>query len=299
MKISLADATVLEAATRRSTRRRNLAIRVASITVLLLAWEVGGLYTSRIFLTPFHETLLAFVRLGRAGTLLISNAEVIAGVVAQQLLAPGARTFYGSCATTMDLRTGAATCGGPEDLLYQMASAQLARSYGLKSIVGSFATGSKTSDWQAGTENGLSAMCSAISGVDLFSGAGLLYAARVFSPLQMLLDCELFDLIARITEGFDADEDTLATEVIDSVGPGGHFLDQDHTLAHMRELWRSSYFSRESWEDWRAAGKPEPRDRARARAEEILATHEPHPLPGGAAEEIRKVVERSDAALAS
>ncbi len=50
------------------------------------------------------------------GTLVQSNAEVVAGIVMLETLVPGAATFYGSCATVMDLRTGAAACGGPEDL---------------------------------------------------------------------------------------------------------------------------------------------------------------------------------------
>ena len=131
----------------------------------------------------------------RAGTMVVNNAEVIGGVIAHQLLAPGARTFYASAVTTMDLWSGAANCGGPEDLVFQMSNAQLARAYGLKSMVGTFATGSKTSDWQGGVENALSGFASWIAGVDMASGAGLLYAARVFSAAQLVLDAEVWDLI--------------------------------------------------------------------------------------------------------
>jgi trimethylamine--corrinoid protein Co-methyltransferase len=232
----------------------------------------------------------------RAGTLVISNAEVIGGVIAHQLLAPGARTFYASCATTMDLWSGAATCGGPEDLLFQMANAQLARAYGLKSMVGTFATGSKTSDWQGGAENGLSGFASWISGVDMASGAGLLYAARVFSAAQLVLDAELWDLICSLSEGVRSwDAEALAVDVIDAVKPGGHFLDQDHTLSHMREVWQTKMFDRSNWEDWEAGGRPLPKAKAAVRAREIVETHRPYPLPDGAADEIRRIVEDFEA----
>jgi trimethylamine--corrinoid protein Co-methyltransferase len=229
----------------------------------------------------------------RAGTLLISNAEVVGGVIAHQLLAPGARTFYASCATTMDLWSGAATCGGPEDLLFQMANAQMARAYGLKSMVGTFATGSKTSDWQGGAENGLSGFASWISGVDMASGAGLLYAARVFSAAQLVLDAELWDLLCSLSDGLGSwDADALAVDVIDAVKPGGHFLDQDHTLANMGKVWQTKMFDRSNWEDWESKGRPEPKAKAIARAKEIIQTHQPYPLPDGASDEIRRVVER-------
>lgn len=228
----------------------------------------------------------------RAGTLVISNAEVIGGVIAHQLLAPGARTFYASCATTMDLWSGAATCGGPDDLVFQMANAQLARAYGMKSMVGTFATGSKTSDWQGGAENGLSGFASWISGVDLASGAGLLYAARVFSHAQLVLDAELWDLIVSMSDGAGSwDAEALAVDVIDAVKPGGHFLDQDHTLAHMREVWQTKMFDRGSWEDWEKNGRPLPKAKATARARELIETHQPYPLPDGAADRIRRIVE--------
>jgi trimethylamine:corrinoid methyltransferase-like protein len=229
----------------------------------------------------------------RAGTMVVNNAEVVGGVIAHQLLAPGARTYYASAVTTMDLWSGAANCGGPEDLVFQMANAQLARAYGLRSMVGTFATGSKTSDWQGGVENGLSGFASWISGVDMASGAGLLYAARVFSAAQLVLDAEVWDLICSTSEGIRGwDAESLAVDIIDAVQPGGHFLDQDHTLTHMREVWQSKMFDRGNWEDWEARGRPVSKAKAVERAKEILETHTAYPLPDGAADEIRGIVER-------
>ncbi len=86
MALSLADAAVLEAATRRSTRRRNLAIRITSISLLPIAWELVGLYTPRIFLAPFHETVVAFVRLGSDGTLLAATLNSLVVLIAGLLL---------------------------------------------------------------------------------------------------------------------------------------------------------------------------------------------------------------------
>ena len=236
--------------------------------------------------------LAATAPISRAGTLVISNAEVLAGVISLQLLAPGARTFFGSCATTMDMRSGAALCGGPEDLVFQMGNAQLARSYGLKSMIGTFASGSKSADWQAGVENALSGFASWIAGVDMFSGAGLLYAARVFSHAQLVLDAELFDLVASTAEGVRSTApQELAVEVIDAVGPGQHFLDQEHTLERMHDVWPSQYFSRNSWEEWEAEGRPVPKQKATDEAKRLIAEHEAYPLPDGAADAIQKVID--------
>jgi trimethylamine--corrinoid protein Co-methyltransferase len=225
-----------------------------------------------------------------AAALVVSNAEVLAGIVSLQLLVPGARTFYGACGTVMDLRTGAAACGGPEDLLFQMASAQLARRYGMPSSIGTFATGAKSADWQAGVENGLSGMASWLGGADMLCGAGLLYGARVYSIAELVLDTELFDLVCHLAGGVPVTDEDLALEVIEAVGPGGHFLAQPHTLRNMRRMWQPRVFGRETWEDWEAAGRPEPRDLARERARKILAEHEPIPLADGIEDDIRGVI---------
>ena len=225
-----------------------------------------------------------------AGVLAQTNAEVLAGVTILETLAPGSPTFYGACSTTMDLRSGLVACGGPEDLLYQAAFAQLARHYRLPSSVGTFAPGAKTSDWQAGLENGLSGLMSLFAGADMLSGAGLLFAARVFALEEMVLDAEIFGLIRHLATGITVDDATLAVDVIGEVGPGGNFLAEDHTIDHMRDLWQSRLFDRGTWEDWEAGGQPSPRDRARERARSLLASHVPPPLPDDMAGELDWIV---------
>jgi trimethylamine--corrinoid protein Co-methyltransferase len=225
-----------------------------------------------------------------AGVLAQTNAEVLAGVTILETLAPGSPTFYGACSTTMDLRSGLVACGGPEDLLYQAAFAQLARHYRLPSSVGTFAPGAKTSDWQAGLENGLSGLMSLFAGADMLSGAGLLFAARVFALEEMVLDAEIFGLIRHLAGGLVVDDETLAVGVIDEVGPAGNFLAEDHTIDHMRDLWQPRLFDRGTWEDWEAGGQPSPRDRARGRARSLLASHVPLALAEGVGEELDRIV---------
>ncbi len=225
-----------------------------------------------------------------AGVLVQSNAEVLAGITLLETLVPGAPTFYGACPTTMDPRTGLVACGGPEDLLYQAALAQLARSYGLPMSIGTFAPGAKTGDWQAGVENGLSGLVSALAGADMISGAGLLHAARVFALDEMVLDAEIFGLVRRFAGAVPVTDDDLAVDVIAAVGPGGNFLAEDHTVTHFRSLWQPRYFDRGTWEDWEAAGRPDPRTRARERAASLLASHVPAPLPDGLAGELARIV---------
>jgi len=90
--------------------------------------------------------------------------------------------------------------------------------------------------------------------------------------------------------GFDVDEETLALEVIEKVGPGEHFLGERHTLRHMREAWTSRYMDKDTWEAWEEAETPQPPERAHDRASELLDTHEPSALPTEAEQRIREVI---------
>ncbi len=214
-----------------------------------------------------------------AGNAAMANAEILAGVVLLELFYPGAPTFYGSCATMMELRRGGVTCGGPEDFLLQAAGCQMAHFYGLPANIGTFATGAKSSDWHAGVENAVSGAISQLAGADMMCGAGLLNGARIFSPVQLLLDCEIYDMLRAVTQGFPVNAETLALEVINTVGPRSHFLTEEHTLAHVREVWQPALIDRTPWDDWVKQGRPAAADRARAKAHQILAGHQPEPLP--------------------
>jgi ABC-type nitrate/sulfonate/bicarbonate transport system permease component len=82
LAMSLTAAATREAAARRVVKRHNLAIRAGSVAALLLAWEISGLLTPRIFLSPFHETVLAFWRLSRDGMLLAATWNSLAVLLA-------------------------------------------------------------------------------------------------------------------------------------------------------------------------------------------------------------------------
>ncbi len=223
-----------------------------------------------------------------AGNAVVANAEVLAGITLFELFFPGAPTFYGSCATTMELRSGGVTCGGPEDFLLQAAGCQMARFYGLPANIGTFATGAKTLGWHAGVENALSCAVSQFAGADMMCGAGLLNGGRIFSFEQLLMDCEIYDMLRAVTQGFPVNEETLAVDVIQAVGPRNHFLKSKHTRAHMREIWQPSVMDRSPWDEWVKKGRPIVEDRARQRARAILASHEPEPLP--CADRIRDII---------
>src|SRR5271157_2900666 len=255
-----------------------------SIDAALLAAEVGlptGFMTMSACLTTGPATM--------AGTLAVGNAEVIAGTVLLQLAYPGAPVFYAAAQTASDLRNGAYTGGGPEDFLFGAATNVLSDFYHIPLSMGSFATGAKEPNWQAGLENSLSTFMASIVMSDMLLGVGLLHGSRIWSYAQMMMDCEIFSIIRKVMEGIVVDEETLALDTITAVGPGGNFLARKHTLVHMREVFLPEFMDRRPYNEWESK-KDDARDWALAKARNFLSAHQPEPLEPKLSAEMARII---------
>jgi trimethylamine--corrinoid protein Co-methyltransferase len=108
------------------------------------------------------------------------------------------------------------------------------------------------------------------------------------------LDDEMIGLIKQIVAGCQVDEATLAYEVMKQVIPGdGVFLGEMHTVQHMRQgaLWMPKLSAR--------GGGAEPVvARARARARQILNSHQVEPLPADAGRHLDEIMARARRELA-
>jgi trimethylamine--corrinoid protein Co-methyltransferase len=231
-----------------------------------------------------------------AGTLVVGNAEVISALALIELAYPGTPVFYAAAQTAMDLRSGAYTGGGPEDFLFGAATNALADFYEVPLSMGSFATGAKEPDWQAGIENSLSTFMASAVMSDMLLGIGLLDGSRIWSYEQMLMDCEIFSIVQKMMEGIRVTEETLAVDVTRGVGPGSHFLTQEHTREHMHDLWVHTLMDRRPYSKWKEKGDGA-RDWARAEAQRILRTHQPTPLDPQLVKELEGVITATESAV--
>jgi trimethylamine--corrinoid protein Co-methyltransferase len=255
-----------------------------SLDAALISAEAGlpvGFMTMAACLTTGPATL--------AGNLVVGNAEVISATALIQLAYPGTPVFYAAAQTASDLRTGAYTGGGPEDFLFGAATNVLSDFYDIPLSMGSFATGAKEPDWQAGIEDSLSTFMASVVMSDMLLGVGLLHGSRIWSFEQMLMDCEIFDIVHQMMQGIVVDEESLALDAIRAVGPGGNFLTQKHTKRHMRDIWVPQFMDRRPYGVWEEK-RDGARDWARDKARYILATHQPEPLDPQLSAELQRII---------
>jgi trimethylamine--corrinoid protein Co-methyltransferase len=228
-----------------------------------------------------------------AGTLAQENAEILAGVVVTQLFAPGTPITYGGIPHIMDPRTSICSFGSPEQGLMAAAMVQMARHYGFPAYINVGLTDAKAPDAQAGVEKGTSLLAGALAGADTFGHCGICGTDHAGSLIWLYLDNEVMEYVKRIVRGFEVNADTLATEVVRQVGPGGNFLAEHHTVEHFRkELWLpGAAWTRESWDAWAAGGKRSMAERIRNEVKRILDSHKPEPLEAETAKQVDSIVE--------
>lgn len=228
-----------------------------------------------------------------AGNLVLLNAEVLGGITLVQCASPGCPQFYATCSTLMDMRSGGVTSDGPEDYLIQAGAIALARGrYNIPVMTGIMGSEARKPGWQSGVEDALSLYTSVLCGADLMPGAGLLKNATVLNYLELMMACEIYEMVRRTVAGFPTDPESLAIEVIRRVGPRGEFMTDPHTLAHMHELWQPQVLRRCSFETWEATGRADAEERALEKVQWILENHVPIPLEESVSTELDRILDR-------
>jgi trimethylamine---corrinoid protein Co-methyltransferase len=207
-----------------------------------------------------------------AGSTAVGTAEILAGLVVNQLLEPGRPLIFNlGLAHIFDMRTGIAVTGGPENHLYAKAAAELGRFYRIPSASW-VSTESMCPDAQAGLEKMCGFLTHMQAGISNIWSVGQLESELTFSPAQAVIDDEMIGYAKRYLRGIEVNEETLALAVIREVGIAGSFLDHEHTFRHyLDELFYPSILFRKKRQDWKNAGSPRLDERAEARAEELMA----------------------------
>jgi trimethylamine--corrinoid protein Co-methyltransferase len=215
-----------------------------------------------------------------AGTLALTTAEVLFGVVLTQLVRPGAKVVLKPDTDVFDMRTTQCTYGSPEQNLGKMAMAQLARFYNVPIYGLGGGVEGKIPDAETASEAMMSMLLNALAGINLNQSLGTL-AFGLYGSQEMVVICdELVRSIKHVLRGIAVNEDTLAVDVIREAGHGGSFLAADHTVRYFRkELYFPSLFQRKTIEQWMADGAVTAYETAHHRVEEILAAAVPLSLP--------------------
>lgn len=223
-----------------------------------------------------------------AGSIVLGNAEILAGIIVNQLLEPGRPVIYNlGLAHTFDMRHATAVTGGPENALFARASAAMGRYYHLPSSSW-VSTEAVYEDEQAGLEKMFGFETHLRERVGVIWGMGQLESEMTMSPAQLVIDNEMIDYTRHFGRGYRVDDETMQFDLIREIGIAGCYLETEDTLCHFREhLFQPAVLNRKPRE---SCALPLA-ETARLQAAELVAADSEEKIPASAAAELRRIEE--------
>jgi trimethylamine--corrinoid protein Co-methyltransferase len=203
--------------------------------------------------------------------------------------------FIGGLMSNMDMQTTVYCYGSPEMALLSAAYTDITKWLGVPEYETAGCSDAKMFDEQAALEATMNITTAALIGGNMIHDVGYLEQGLTSSAEMMVASNEIIDRVKRILRGVPVTDESRALDVMDEVGPGGHFLDHDHTYTRFKtEIWRPTLTDRLNWENWTAAGSKTYRDRVHERVIEVLEAETEPLLDEKMYKELRRVCELAD-----
>jgi len=196
----------------------------------------------------------------------------------------------------MDMKTTIYSYGSPEFHLLQAGIAEVAHYMGIPIFGTGGCTDSHTLDGQAAAESAMSILMAAQSGANMVHDVGYTASGQVGSLDQLVMGDEIIGMVKRIMRGIQVDDEHLAVDVVDEVGPGGHFLGEDHTVKHFRdETWFPTLINRMRYDGWKSqANSSTMGERIKEKVHDIVENHEVKPLSDEVKAKIDEIIEKAE-----
>lgn len=212
-----------------------------------------------------------------AGGLTVKMAGAMAGLVLSQLVREGTPFIMpGWSAGALDMRTTVLPYADPDK---RVLGPDFGHWFGLPMFGLAGCSDAKAVEQQAAIEAALTLMTDALAGAHIVHDLGYLESGLTGSLAQLVICDEILNWIAHLLRPVEVSDETLALDLIDAIGPEGHFLESDHTFEHFREHWYPDLIERDNYEGWSMAGERTLAERAAERVESILAEHQAPSLP--------------------
>jgi len=266
-------------------------------TIAPLGQDVGGMESALVFAEAgLPVGFMSMANTGStapatiAGTIAVADAEMVSAMVLIQMAYPGAPTYHSMMPGIMHPRTGAYLSSA--SYVYAIG-VELAHMWGVPTLAGTFGGDAPEPGWEMGAMEGAGTMLCALCGAETGSGMGLLKGSTVLYPEALVLHTDIYHHIRETLAGLDTSPEELALDVIEVVGPRGHFLRHGHTRDHLRERW----FSDLTAQPIKGGDYRDPIEVAREKTAWILENHHPQPLEEAQRAELGRILQAAEREL--
>lgn len=230
-----------------------------------------------------------------AGAVATALCDNLVALLVSQLTNPGAPWIGCVLGDNVDMTTVDVTHARPEHLGMLSGSADVFRYLGLPCCSNLGAATNGKFDAETAFETTASLYTSMLSGVNMAFTNGALESGKSSCVEELVFADEVIGFLKTILDGTAVDEDTLAEEVMNNVGPGNTFLMEQHTVTGVRKQWQPSCIKGLTYESMQTADMPELTQRLRDRADKIIAAGPQYPLSDEVIEKLDAIVARAQA----
>lgn len=226
----------------------------------------------------------------------VSNAEILAGIVLSQLAGPGCCVIYGTTSCPNDMKSMVATLGAPESLILSRLALGLAEYYGLPCRTGGSLTDSHMCDAQAMIDGTLLMQNALTGGAHLILHSFGMMGSYIAASLEkFVLDEELARMLVASLKMPEFSMDSIDLKLIKRLGHKGDYITQPETMKNFKKLFRSKFLNRTTPEKWKERGGLSAAEAARQEVERRLAAYVKPEIDPKLEEEIVKFVNRRKA----
>ncbi|HOT22903.1 MAG TPA: trimethylamine methyltransferase family protein [Thermoleophilia bacterium] len=230
-----------------------------------------------------------------AATIVVANAETLAGLVLNQAVKAGAPFVWGVGVGAMNMKTMNEVYASAGPIQGYQAQADLARWYDLPSFSYAGHSDSKTLDQQWAAEAAITTITAMLSRATLLHDVGYLEAGLQSSYESILFGDELVGYAKAFMSELSVDDEALALDEIKAVGPGGSHLGRPYTRKHYREIWQSDLFDTMRHDHWVEQGSATLLDRLRARVAALRAEPRAFELDASVTGELDRILAEVEA----
>jgi trimethylamine--corrinoid protein Co-methyltransferase len=230
-----------------------------------------------------------------AGCMASMNAGILLGIVLSQLVREGAAIAVPGWN------------GGPYNLQTMVGNYVLADEQGVPTSMGKYydlpvfglggSTDSKILDQQSGFEVTLSLMTALLHGANIVHDVGFMDSGLQGSLQNMAISNEILGFLRAATAGVVVNDETLALDVIEELGPTGNYLGHEHTLRHYKEPFYSKLVDKNPFSVWQKRGSTSMEERASKFVDTILSSHKAEPLPADIQKAVKEIVQREQSRI--
>jgi len=211
-----------------------------------------------------------------AGMLVNANTENLGSLVISQMASPGAPHIYSSESAPMDMATAQINYSSVEKTFLSIGLAQMARRYGLPSLVADGGWGKRVQGGISGVMTPVTQLVGIMGGSDLVTGVGSVDSARGISFEQFVVDSYMWDSSRHFMREVHLSEERIGLDAVREVGHGRDFLMHPHTLRYLRgEL---SYWERDKLDLLEMPEQELPAEANRI-VRTLLEQHQLEPIP--------------------